>query len=112
MHTKARWKIEKEWHDRNAQIVAMRLDKLTYREIGEHFDISQERVRQIIYKHMRLLRNEPYLTHRAKYVIRLLLSQHQPLEVLRINGVGRHTLDEIKRWMSAGGSLLGGWWTK
>jgi len=107
MHTKSRWQIEKTWRDRNRQIVAMRLDKLTYQEIGDHFGISPERVRQIINKHMHRLRNDVDLSMAARRTIRLLLSEFVPVEVLRIKGVGKTTFEELKQWMAYGGAEFG-----
>lgn len=99
MHTKYRWQMEKEWRDRNSQIISMRLDKMTYREIGECFGISQERVRQIINKHHRELRNGPVLRLRSWWAICCLLSEHTTLEILRLPGVGRTTLREVVYFM-------------
>lgn len=108
MQTKHRWRKEDDWENRSAQIVAMRLDKMTHQEIGDHFGISRERVRQVINRHMRLLRNEePHMTARARRAIRLLLTEHHPIEILRIKGVGLDTLHEIERFMEAGGYKIG-----
>lgn len=107
--TTYRWKREKDWDNRNLQIVAMRLDKLTFKEIGEHFGISQERVRQIINRHMRkCYNNEIFLSVAAKQTIRRLLSEHTAIEVLRLKGVGMKTLREIRFWLAAGGANLRG----
>jgi hypothetical protein len=46
----------------------------------------------------------------AKQTIRRLLSEHTPIEVLRLKGVGMKTYGEIKDWMAAGGAELGGRW--
>jgi DNA-binding CsgD family transcriptional regulator len=109
--TALRWKRERDWDNRNLQIVAMRLDKLTYKEIGDHFGISGNRVRQIVYRHMNKCRNnEVFLSMAAKQTIRRLLSEHTPIEVLRLKGVGMKTYGEIKDWMAAGGAELGGRW--
>lgn len=108
MYTKSRWQREKQWRDRNAQVVAMRLDKLTFQEIGDQFGISPERVRQIINRHMRMLRNDQYLSMAARRTIRMLLSEFVPVEVLRIKGVGKTTFEELKQWMAYGGAEFGG----
>lgn len=90
-----------ELRERNAEIISMRLDKASFREIGERFDISLERVRQIVYKHRNELRagRHPRLSLRAWWAIGVLLSQHNTIELLRLDGVGRTTLREVVDFM-------------
>ncbi len=60
MTTKARliWKGKSyEKVERNAQIILLRLDKQTYAAIAEKFNISLDRVRQIVNRHRRELMN-------------------------------------------------------
>lgn len=99
MH-KYQWQIEEQWANRNAQIVSMRLDKMTYSEIGAKFDISVERVRQIVNRHRRELRDGPKrLSMRAWWAICCLLSEHTTLEILRLPQTGRTTLREVVDFM-------------
>jgi len=93
-------KYRDDWDDRNVQIVCMRLDKLTYKEIGDRFGISQERVRQIINKHRGRLINGPRrLTMRGHWAICSLLSEHSTLDILRLPQTGRTTLREVVDFM-------------
>ena len=95
-----KWKWRDDWPERNAQIIAMRLDKYTYRDIGDRFDISKERVRQIISKHVRELMNgPPRLTLRAWWAICTLLSEHTTLQVLMLPQTGMTTLREVVNFM-------------
>ncbi len=50
--------MNQEKTKRNVEIVLMRLDRKTYREIGDKFVISPNRARQIVYKHRRKLMKE------------------------------------------------------
>ena len=86
--------------ERDKEIILMRLDKCTWREIGERFDISRERARQIVSHHRRRLKNGPLrLSMRAHWAVCVLLSDHTVLELLRLDGVGMTTVREVIDFM-------------
>lgn len=90
-----------ELRERNIEIISMRLDKMTFEDIAKTFDISTERVRQIIYKHRNELRSgrQPRLSLRAWWAIASLLSEHTTLELVSLPGIGRTTSREVVDFM-------------